>query len=79
MEDAEKETAGGTDGAGHPPAHSTSAAAGTTENDACQHHEYGKEATAALVGGQDIVGPELEEDGHGDTGHGGNTQCRMCP
>ena len=74
MEDAEKETAEETGGAGHPPAHFTGAAAATTESDACQRCEYGKEATAVSVGGQDRAGPAPEEDGHGGTGHGGNTQ-----
>ena len=67
MEDAEKETAEGTGGAGHLPAHFTGADAATTQSDARQRCEYGKEATVALVGGQDIAGPAPEEDVHGAT------------
>ena len=55
MEDAEKETAEGTGGTGHPPEHSTDAAAATTKIHTHQRREYGKEATAALVGGQGSV------------------------
>ena len=74
MEDAEKETEEGTGGAGHPPAYFTRTAASITESDARQRHEYGKEATAALVGGQYRAGPAPEEDDHRATGNGGNTQ-----
>ena len=68
------ETAEGSGGAGHLPAHSTGVAAATTESNAHQRREYGKEATAALVGGQYRAGPAPEEDDHGATGHGRNTQ-----
>ena len=64
------ETEEGAGGAGYPPAHSTSAAEATTESDARQRCEYGKEATAASVGGPVSAGPAPTEDGHGSTGHG---------
>ena len=66
---AEMETAEGAGDAVHPPAHSTDAAAATTESDMHPRREYGKEETAALVGGQDRAGPAPEEGVHGDSRH----------
>ena len=59
------ETVEGTVGVGHPPKHSTEAAAATTENGMHPRREYNKVVSEALVGGQASAGPALEEDGHG--------------
>ena len=66
-QDAERDTAEGAGGAGYPPAHSTGAAEATTKSDTSQRREYGKEATAASVGGPASAGPEPVEDDHGAT------------
>ena len=67
--DAAMETVEGAGGAGHPPAHSTNAAAVTTKIDTHPCLEYSKEAVAASVGGQFRAGPAPEEDAHGATRH----------
>ena len=74
LEDTEKETAEGTGGAEHLSAHFTGEATATIKSDTHLRRDYGKEVTAALVGGQDRAGPAPEEDGHGATGHGRNIQ-----
>ena len=66
----ETETAKGSDSSGHPPAHCIGAVEATSESNARPCCEYGKEATASLVGGQSSAGSEPDKDGHGSTGHG---------